>query len=34
MEEYQMGRAYGMYGREEKFIQGFGGETPKERVYL
>jgi len=29
-----MGRACGMYGREEKFIQGFGGETLKERVYL
>jgi hypothetical protein len=29
-----MGRACGMYGREKKFIQAFGGETLKERVYL
>ena len=34
MEEYQMGRACGVHGKEEKFIQGFGGETLKERVYL
>jgi hypothetical protein len=34
MEEYHMGRACGMYGREKKFKQGFGGETLKERVYL
>jgi hypothetical protein len=23
----QMGRAHGMYGRQERCIQGFGGET-------
>ena len=32
--EDEMGGACGMYGGEEKFIQGLGGETRQERDLL
>jgi hypothetical protein len=29
-----VGGARGTHGREEKLVQGFGGESPKERDHL
>jgi hypothetical protein len=34
IEKNEMGGAYGTYGGEESCIQGFGGETQRERDHL
>jgi hypothetical protein len=32
MEENEMGRAYGMHGRGEKSVQGFGGKSQRKET--